>query len=68
MARRCRLSLIDAPSESQAKVVEEAALEAVLQPGDAIWFPANFAHHTESMGDLSVSLLIREIDAVALGG
>ena len=35
-----------------------AALEAVLEPGDSLIFPAKWAHHTESM-DNSISVTYR---------
>ena len=35
-----------------------AALEALLQPGDSLIFPAKWAHHTESL-DNSISVTYR---------
>ena len=35
-----------------------AALEALLQPGDSLIFPAKWAHHTESL-DSSISVTYR---------
>ena len=37
------------PWRSRARHAVEAPLEAVLHPGDVLYFPANWAHHTEAL-------------------
>ena len=37
------------PWRAHARNVVEAPLEAVLYPGDVLYFPANWAHHTEAL-------------------
>ena len=48
-------------------LVRGGALEATIGPGDALWFPSDWAHHTESRGDLSIALAIREVEGVVAG-
>ena len=47
--------------------VARGAVEAILEPGDALFFPADWAHHIESGGDLSVALSLREADGALVG-
>ena len=47
--------------------VARGAVEALLEPGDALFFPADWAHHIESRGDLSVALSLREVDGALVG-
>lgn len=47
--------------------VARGAVEAILEPGDALFFPADWAHHIESRGDLSVALSLRELDGGLVG-
>ena len=59
-----------APGPSGAEAYEQVArgaVEAIIEPGDALFFPADWAHHIESRGDLSVALSLREVDGVARG-
>ena len=57
LARRCHLSF----EKKVDPLVEATALEAYLKPGDALWFPSYWAHHTQAVDDpLSISLSLRE--------
>ena len=59
-----------APGPSGAEAYEQVArgaVEAIIEPGDALFFPADWAHHIESRGDLSVALSLREVDGVLVG-
>ena len=47
--------------------VARGAVEAILEPGDALFFPADWVHHIESRGDLSVALSLREVDGALVG-
>ena len=47
--------------------VARGAVEALLEPGDALFFPADWAHHIESRGELSVALSLREVEGVLVG-
>jgi hypothetical protein len=42
-------------------------MEALLGPGDAVFFPAGWAHHTESL-DESVSVTCRLVAGDGAGG
>ena len=53
--------------EGAYEQVARGAVEAILEPGDALFFPADWAHHIESRGDLSVALSLREVDGVLVG-
>ena len=56
------------PSGEEAyELVKRGAVEALLGPGDALFFPADWAHHIESGGDLSVALSLREVDGALVG-
>ena len=56
------------PSGAEAyEQVARGAVEAILNPGDALFFPADWAHHIESRGDLSVALSLREVGGVLVG-
>lgn len=39
----------DLPGAARQEI-EQMAVEAVLQPGDVLYFPADWAHHTEAVG------------------
>ena len=47
--------------------VARGAVSAIIEPGDALFFPADWAHHIESRGDLSVALSLREVDGALVG-
>ncbi|KAJ1630353.1 hypothetical protein T492DRAFT_1003864 [Pavlovales sp. CCMP2436] len=50
LERRVQLELTGArPEEALAVEVEAQALRADLRPGDAIFFPAGWTHHTEAL-------------------
>ena len=53
--------------EEAYAAVSQNAVEALLEPGDALFFPADWAHHIESRGDLSVALSLREVDGALVG-
>ena len=56
------------PSGAEAyEQVARGAVEAIIEPGDALFFPADWAHHIESRGELSVALSLREVDGVLVG-
>ena len=56
------------PSGEEAyEQVARGAVEAIIEPGDARFFPADWAHHIESRGDLSVALSLREVDGALVG-
>ena len=60
---------VPGPSGAEAyEQVARGAVEAILNPGDALFFPADWAHHIESRGDLSVALSLREVGGVLVGG
>jgi len=67
LARRCQLDLFSGDAEA----VQSTALVAVLEPGDALWFPRDWAHYTEAVpgrdGDLSISLSLREDHGTLVG-
>lgn len=86
LARRCRVDVLDRPDARKAflrdaqpeaiPIVRDAALDATLFPGDAIWFPSYWAHHTVALkthvqrpqqASLSISLSLREEDGVVVG-
>ena len=48
-------------------LVRSGALEALIGPGDALWFPSDWAHHTEARGPLSVALSLREVGGEVVG-
>ena len=59
---------VPGPSGEEAyALVKRGAVEALLEPGDALFFPADWAHHIESRGDLSVALSLREVDGALVG-
>ena len=59
---------VPGPSGEEAyAAVSQNAVEALLEPGDALFFPADWAHHIESRGDLSVALSLREVDGALVG-
>ena len=54
LARRLRVDVTgNAPTElsDTARADVDAPLEAMLGPGDVLYFPANWAHHTEALVD-----------------
>lgn len=84
LARRCRFDVLGptAPSltPDAARLVRDSPVEATLRPGDAIWFPRLWAHHTVAVdhdsrapndtrqtSDLSISLSLREEDGRVVG-
>jgi len=72
-ARRCGVDVregADLDGGIDRARIEASALEAVLGPGDALWFPSRWAHHTEATGPggLSVALSLREVDGAVVGG
>ncbi|KAJ8600448.1 hypothetical protein CTAYLR_001434 [Chrysophaeum taylorii] len=82
LARRCQVDVLDRPNARQtvldsesAAVVATVARDAILGPGDAIWFPSHWAHHTVALSDdrhpedplLSISLSLREQDGRVVG-
>ena len=70
MARRLRVDVATAGSTAQDEgppeglddssrlEIEATAIEAVLEPGDVLYFPANWAHHTEAVGAVEDSTAI----------
>ena len=55
MARRLRVDVTTARGsgpldDASRREIEETAVEAVLEPGDVLYFPADWAHHTEAVG------------------
>jgi len=72
LARRCQLDILrrlDCRHESDLpSVVTNSAIETQLLPGDAIWFPSEWAHHTvATSSDISISLSLREVDGHIVG-
>lgn len=86
LARRCQVDVLDRPDACKAflrdaqpeaiPIVRDAALDATLGPGDAIWFPSYWAHHTVALrthvhspqqASLSISLSLREENGVIVG-
>lgn len=86
LARRCRVDVLDRPGARRdflaradpagVPLVRDAALDAVLRPGDAIWFPSHWPHHTvacrlpaadDHPPALSISLSLREEGGVVIG-
>ena len=49
LARRLQVDITgERPLQHGADAVGDSAFEAVLRPGDVIYFPARWAHHTEA--------------------
>ena len=49
LARRLQLVIAgERPAAASAAAVGDSALEAMLLPGDVLYFPARWAHHTEA--------------------
>lgn len=84
LARRCRVDVLErgrrdfleetaANDDDALSLVQDSSVEAVLLPGDSIWFPSEWAHHTvahqhnDAMSPLSVSLSLREENGKIVG-
>ena len=59
LRRRARVDPSEPDLHSFPLVQQAAALEAVLQPGDAILFPARWSHYTESIRTVNMSVTVR---------
>jgi hypothetical protein len=59
LRRRSRVDLSSPDPDRFPLFAGAGALETILDPGDAVFFPGGWAHHTECCGGLSMSLTWR---------